>query len=115
MGAIAYELGTGRKPFNPETGFELLEMQRAGVRVKPSDLRPSLPEDAGQMILRALSFDPKDRFQNARELGDALARELAEETAAFDSKRSDLTPIPATQLATDANAPARETGDLSSK
>src|SRR5438067_11503510 len=42
MGAIAYELVTGRKPFNPETGFELLEMQRSGVRVKPRDLRPSL-------------------------------------------------------------------------
>jgi len=115
MGAIAYELVTGRKPFNPETGFELLEMQRAGVRVKPSDLRPSLPEDACQMILRALSFDPKDRFQNARELGDALARELAEETAAFDSKRPDLTPIPGTQLATDANPLARQTADLSAK
>ena len=115
MGAIAYELVTGRKPFNPETGFELLEMQRAGVRVKPSDLRPSLPDDASQLILRALSFDPKDRFQNARELGDALARELAEETAAFEPRQVDPTPIPATQLATDANAPAKQTADLSPK
>jgi tRNA A-37 threonylcarbamoyl transferase component Bud32 len=115
MGAIAYELVTGRKPFNPETGFELLEMQRAGVRVKPSDLRPSLPDDACQLILRALSFDPKDRFQNARELGDALARELAEETATFEPNRVDPTPIPATQLATDADAPARQTADLSAK
>ncbi|MDX6500755.1 MAG: eukaryotic-like serine/threonine-protein kinase [Blastocatellia bacterium] len=115
MGAIAYELVTGRKPFNPETGFELLEMQRAGVRVKPSDLRPSLPDDACQLILRALSFDPKDRFQNARELGDALARELAEETATFEPNRVDPTPIPATQLATDANEPARQTADLSAK
>jgi serine/threonine protein kinase len=115
MGAIAYELVTGRKPFNPETGFELLEMQRAGVRVKPSDLRPSLSEDACQLILRALSFDPKDRFQNARELGDALARELAEETAAFEPNRVERTPIPATQLSTDANAPPRQTVDLSTK
>jgi serine/threonine protein kinase len=115
MGAIAYELVTGRKPFNPETGFELLEMQRAGVRVKPSDLRPSLSEDASQLILRTLSFDPKDRIQNARELGDTLARELAEETATFSPKQSDPTPIPATQLATDADAPARQTKDLSAK
>src|SRR5882757_9100053 len=51
MGAIAYELVTGRKPFNPETGFELLEMQRAGVRVRPADLRPSVSEDAERIIL----------------------------------------------------------------
>jgi hypothetical protein len=110
MGAIAYELVTGRKPFNPETGFELLEMQRAGVRVKPSDLRPSLSEAASQIILRALSFDPKDRFQNARELGDALARALAEDTATVDRA-----PIPSTQMATGENAPARQTADMSSK
>jgi serine/threonine protein kinase len=115
MGAIAYELVTGRKPFNPETGFELLEMQRAGVRVKPSDLRPSLPDDACQLILRALSFDPKDRFQNAREFGDALARQLAEETATFEPNRVDPAPIPATQLATEPNASARQTADLSAK
>ncbi len=114
FGAIAYELVTGRKPFNPETGFELLEMQRAGVRVKPADLRPSVSEDAERIILRALAFDPKDRFQNARELGDALHRALAEETATFDSRRRDQ-PVPATQLATGADAPARRTGDLSSK
>src|SRR5205814_7603294 len=50
MGAVAYELVTGRKPFNPETGFELLEMQRSGVRVKPKDLRPSLSEAASDLI-----------------------------------------------------------------
>jgi tRNA A-37 threonylcarbamoyl transferase component Bud32 len=115
MGAIAYELVTGRKPFNPETGFELLEMQRAGVRIKPSDLRPSLSEEACAVILRALSFDPKERFQNSRELGDALARALSEDTATFNPDRSGQAPIPATQLATDANAPARQTADLSSK
>jgi serine/threonine protein kinase len=115
MGAIAYELVCGRKPFNPETGFELLEMQRAGVRVQPADLRPSLSEEAGQMILRALSFDPKQRFQSARELGDILSRALREETAAIDYRPVDNAPVPATQLATDANPPARQTADLSSK
>jgi serine/threonine protein kinase len=113
MGAIAYELVTGRKPFNPETGFELLEMQRGGVRVKPSDLRPSVSEEACQVILRALSFDPKQRFQNARELGDTLARTLSEET--FSPSPSGPLPIPATQLATAPYEPPRHTADLASK
>ncbi|HXM36575.1 MAG TPA: serine/threonine-protein kinase, partial [Pyrinomonadaceae bacterium] len=37
LGVIAYEMITGRRPFNPESPFELLEMQRAGVRVQPID------------------------------------------------------------------------------
>src|SRR5882672_8993921 len=115
MGVIAYELVTGRKPFNPETGFELLEMQRAGVRVKPSDLRPSLSEEASQVILRALSFDSKARFQNARELGDVLARALSEDTVPINPDRVGQVPIPATQLATAAIPPMRQTADLSSK
>ncbi len=113
MGAIAYELVTGRKPFNPETGFELLEMQRGGVRVKPSDLRPSVSEEACQVILRALGFDPKQRFQNARELGDTLARTLSEET--YSPSPSGPLPIPATQLATTPYEPPRDTADLASK
>lgn len=112
MGAIAYELLTGRKPFNPETGFELLEMQRAGVRVKPSDLRPSLSSEADEIILRALSFDPQQRFHGARELGDALARALSEEMAPFEVRGGAPGAVLATQLATDANPPARSTGEL---
>lgn len=76
LGEIAYEMITGRKPFNPETGFELLEMQRAGVRVKPTDLRPSLPHAAEELILRAISFSPADRQNRACILGDELARAL---------------------------------------
>lgn len=114
LGAIAYEIVTGRKPFNPETGFELLEMQRGGVRVKPCDLRPSLSAEAGQIILRALSFDPKERVQSARELGDALSRALAQETT-FNQGPADQAQIPATQLATDANPPGRQTSELSAK
>src|SRR5436305_5080503 len=65
LGAIAYEMLTGRQPFNQEHGYVLLEMQRGGVRLKPSDLRPSLSEEADRIMLRALSFDPHERFQSA--------------------------------------------------
>ena len=68
LGVIAYEMVTGRKPFNPETGFELLQMQQTGVRVKPADLRPSLPIKAQEVILKSLSFNPADRFQRAPRL-----------------------------------------------
>jgi serine/threonine protein kinase len=109
LGVIAYELVTGRKPFNPETGFELLEMQRAGVRITPTDLRPSLSEEAGQIILRALNFDPNARFPRARELGDQLSRALGNDTATLEPVGAYGAQIPATQLSTDANPEARPT------
>lgn len=77
LGVMAYEMVTGRRPFNPETQFQLLEMQRAGVRVNPRDLRPALPVAAQNIILKALEFAPERRFTRARDFGDALA-------AAFD-------------------------------
>jgi len=73
---IAYEMVTGRRPFNPLSGPQLLEMHRAGVRVKPIDLRSSLGTEAQAIILRALSFEPKDRYQSASDFGDSLARAL---------------------------------------
>jgi len=76
LGTIAYEMLTGRKPFNPESVFQLLEMQRSGVRVKPTDLRPGLSEQTDDVILKALAFDPKNRFQQANEFTDELVKAL---------------------------------------
>lgn len=76
FGVIAYELLTGRRPANPESAYQLLEMQRSGVRIKPVDLRPGLPQQAESIILKALSFDPKDRYQRARDFGDLLSSAL---------------------------------------
>jgi class 3 adenylate cyclase len=73
---IAYEMLTGRRPANPESAYQLLEMQRSGVRVKPVDLRPGLPELAQAIILKGLSFDPKARHQRARDFADLLASVL---------------------------------------
>jgi len=98
LGAIAYEMVTGRKPFNPETGFELLQMQQAGVRVKPADLRPSLPTEAQDVILKALSYNPGDRFNSPRDFGDRLVSALAQEVEHIESPSKPSLELPATQL-----------------
>jgi len=114
FGAIAYEIITGRKPFNPETGFELLEMQRRGVRLNASDLRPAVSPEANDLVMRALNFEPAARFLTARELGDALARSLSDEVTRPPAAGLPAQ-VPATQLATQANPPARQTADLAPK
>jgi hypothetical protein len=78
MGVMAYEMMTGRRPFNPQTAWKLLEMQREGVKVMPSDLRPGLPAAAEHAILKALSFKPEDRHARAKDFGQELAEALGE-------------------------------------
>jgi serine/threonine protein kinase len=79
FGVIAYELVTGRRPFNPSTIANLIDMQREGVRVKPADLRPVLPAEAQTIIVRAIELEPKARFQSAAEFGNLLADALLNE------------------------------------
>jgi serine/threonine protein kinase len=81
MAVVAYEMVTGLRPFIANTAAELLELQSKGVRAKPVDLRPDLPTHAQAIILRALSFEPIARYQNAAEFGDSVARALTSETS----------------------------------
>jgi len=109
LGQIAYEMLTGRKPFNPETGFELLGMQRGGVRIKPSDLRPSLSTAADQLILKAMSFEPSQRPTKARDFGDKLARALNSNLETVDHSQSVQESLQ-TQQATEATPLAVRSG-----
>jgi hypothetical protein len=54
----------------------MLELQRAGVRVKPVDLRANLSTQAQAIILKGLSFEPAARYQDAAEFCNSLARAL---------------------------------------
>jgi serine/threonine protein kinase len=78
LGVIAFEMLTGRRPFNPETQFQLAGMQRDGVKIKPKDLRPGLPEAAETVLLKALAYHPAQRYPTARVFADALADALVE-------------------------------------
>ena len=118
LAVIAYELLTGRRPNNPESGYQLREMQEAGVRIKPRDLRPGIPEEAEAIILKALSFKAEMRPQRARDFGDFLAAALTDDdehtvlaSAAVPLLETvtDVPPAPATRVvepATSAPTPS---------
>lgn len=72
LGIIAYELVTGQKPFNPKSPFQLLEMQREGLKVMPRSLRADIPEGVERVIVRALAFEPGNRYQSTRDFGNEL-------------------------------------------
>lgn len=80
MGVIAFEMVTGRRPFDATSREKLLEQQRTGVDVKPTVFRRDLPPKAQDAILKALSFEPAARYQNAKQFSDNLAHALMDST-----------------------------------
>ena len=74
FGAVVYELLTGRPPV--ESPLQLIALRVDGLKVRPRDLRPEIPEAAQSIIVRALSFDVEKRYANAREMGELLADSL---------------------------------------
>lgn len=76
LGVVAFELLTGRKPFESKNSVEIYKLQAAGHYTRPRELRPSLPEAAELLILQALAFEPPDRPSSARSFADQLAEAL---------------------------------------
>lgn len=76
LGVITYELVTGRLPFAAKNHFQIKLLQESGVRVKPCDLNPDLSAAAQDVILKALEYNPADRYQRVRDFGEDLAKAL---------------------------------------
>jgi serine/threonine-protein kinase len=76
LGCIAWLLATGRLPF-PQRGLaDLLVAHRSQNPRPPHEVHPAVPRAWSDAIMKAMSKDPKARFQTAREFGQALEAAL---------------------------------------
>jgi serine/threonine protein kinase/tetratricopeptide (TPR) repeat protein len=73
LGAVLYELITGRWPYNGRTVEELQAKKLSQVPAAPSKYVPDLPIRVERAILRSLAKKPDERFDSTLELVAALA------------------------------------------
>lgn len=73
LGILAYEMLTGRSPFEATTGAELLVAHVQQMPVPPRRRRAELPKALNDAVMRALAKNPEDRWRSADEFRQAIA------------------------------------------
>jgi serine/threonine protein kinase len=76
LGAILYEMLTGRPPFQADNVFDLLQLATNSPPTPPRQLRPEIPRALEAICLKCLEKDPYKRYHTAQALADDLRRFL---------------------------------------
>jgi len=72
IGVVLYELTAGRRPFESESTYAVLEAQLNAAPRPPVELNSALPKPLNDIIMTALEKDPACRFQSAEAFRKAL-------------------------------------------
>ena len=67
LGAVLYELITGRPPYKDPDPQKLAELARRGEVTPPRQVKRSIPRSLERVCLKALAADPGKRFGSAEE------------------------------------------------
>jgi serine/threonine protein kinase len=74
LGIVFYEMVTGRKPFQADTPLAILIKHISDPLPRPSEFVPDLPEAVENVLFKALTKKPEDRYQTMGEFAAALEK-----------------------------------------
>jgi len=67
LGVILFEMLTGEVPFQEDDIFAVMHARVVGDPRRPRDLRPDIPPQLEEILLRALERDPRHRYPRVSE------------------------------------------------
>lgn len=79
LGAIFYEMLTGRPPFKASNVIEVMKLVVSQEPVSPRQIEPRVPLDLDTICLKCLEKDPARRYESATALAEDLRRYLEHE------------------------------------
>ncbi len=83
LGTVFYEFLTGEKPFPGKNLTEILYRVVNESPIPPAIVNPGLPNGMNDVIMKALSKSPDDRFQSIGALEEVLKQIRSNRTVAF--------------------------------
>ncbi len=73
LGAVAYFMLTARPPFTGDNAMAVMIAHTRDPVPPPSQIKPGIPQDLEEVVLRCLSKNPNDRYADTFRLAEALA------------------------------------------
>jgi serine/threonine protein kinase len=92
-GVMMYELFTGRRPFQADSAYGILNQQCNDAPKPPIEVNPQLPPALSDLILCAMAKDPANRFQNAQAVSNALRHVFAAQAPIAKAQEVPFTPV----------------------
>ena len=77
IGVVFYEMLTGRVPFDAADPFSVAKMHVEKTPIEPKRMNNNIPSSINNVVMRALSKRPEERFSNVTEMIEAIKRAVS--------------------------------------